>query len=737
MPTVNTLDLTALQILLGKLEPVPNHKFGDQPRILIVDDEPRLLSSLVELLSNMNYQLLAAENGQKAIEQLNASETNIVLLDLVMPEKNGLEVLEHIKTANIDVDVIVLSGCNDFDKAIALLKYDVAEYITKPYQPEVLINAVIKILKRQQFEVQNLHKSWLLESSEEFYRFLINSLPDFIFILNASGVFVFVNEQVHQLLGYEPGELIGKHFSVIVNEEDLPQAQYVFTERRIGERASNNIQFRVNYNPDAKKIQSLRQTDLFISCSSIGIYSQQRKAKKYIGTYGIIRDITEHKEAERLAIFQANHDILTGLPNRHMLRKQFNSFLPQTKKNNTNMVLMFIDLDRFKLVNDVYGHTKGDELLRLVTLRMLKSIRQEDILARIGGDEFVLLQYNHQEQDVSFFVENFLENITQPYLLGNKDIRISASIGIAIYPKDGKTIDKLISNADMAMYQVKSKGKNGYGYYETRMQNSSSKKILLYQDLCDALSNGEFEMYFQPLIDATTNQIYGAEGLIRWNHPKRGLLTAAEFIDLIEENGLVVAISEWTIDTICKNLSYWNTMGYRLKQVSINLSPTYLERCDFAAKIEASLKTYHLDSSQIEIEILENVNIFDLEHLISQLQKLNRLGVRVAIDDFGTGYSSLSYLKRFPIDTIKLDQSFVKEIKEDNFKFPIISAIISIAQGLNLNLIAEGVETEFQSHFLKKSGCFLMQGFFYSKPLPSNQFTHLLKNADSISKCNT
>jgi diguanylate cyclase (GGDEF)-like protein/PAS domain S-box-containing protein len=724
---MNSLDLTALQILLGKLEPLPNHKFGEHPRILLVDDEPRLLSSMVELLKNMNYQLVTATNGQEAIEQLNTNEFNIVLLDLVMPEKNGYDVLEHIKTVNIDVDVIVLSGCNDFDKAIALLKYDVSEYIAKPYQPEVLINAIIRILKRQQFEAQDLHKSWLLESSEEFYRFLINSLPDFIFILNAKGVFVFVNEQVHQLLGYEPGELIGKLFSEIVHAEDLQQAQYVFTERRSGERASNNIQFRVKCNPFAKKDQLSRQSDIYISCSSIGIYSQQRRIKKYVGTYGVIRDITEHKEAERLVIFQANHDILTGLPNRNMLRKQFNLFLAQTKKYHTNMVLMFIDLDRFKLVNDVYGHAKGDELLRLVTLRMLKSVRQDDVLARIGGDEFVLLQYDRQPQEVPVFVENFINNITQPYLLGNKEIRISASIGIAFYPKDGKTIDKLISNADMAMYQVKSKGKNGYGYYEPRMQNNSSKKIGLYQDLSDALDKGEFEMYFQPQIDARTNQIYGAEALIRWNHPKKDLLTAAEFIDLIEENGLVIAISEWTIETVCKHLNHWNTMGYKLKQISINLSPTYLERCDFAAKIEAALNTYHIDSSQIEIEILENINIFDIEHLISQLQKLNRLGVRVAIDDFGTGYSSLAYLKRFPIDTIKLDQSFIKEIKEDNFKFPIISAIISIAQGLNLNLIAEGVETEFQSSFLKRSGCYLMQGFLYSRPLPSNQFVNLLR----------
>ncbi len=728
MSSINSLDFAALQILLGKLEPLSNHKIGEHPRILIVDDEPRLLNSMVELLKNMNYQLVTATNGQEAIEQLNANEFNIVLLDLVMPEKNGHDVLEHIKTANIDVDVIVLSGCNDFDKAIALLKYDVSEYITKPYQPESLINAIVKILKRQQFEAQDLHKSWLLESSEEFYRFLINSLPDFIFILNAQSVFVFVNEQVHQLLGYEPGELIGKLFSEIVHSEDLQQAQYVFTERRIGERASNNIQFRVRYNPSATENQFTEQRDLYVSCSSIGIYSQQRGIKKYVGTYGIIRDITEHKEAERLMIFQANHDILTGLPNRHMLRKRFDLFLTEVKKYHTNMVLMFIDLDRFKLVNDVYGHAKGDELLRLVASRMLKSIRQDDALARIGGDEFVLLQYDRKPQEVSVFVENLINNITSPYFLGNKEIRISASIGIAFYPKDGKTIDKLISYADMAMYQVKSKGKNGYGYYEPRMQSGSSKKIGLYQDLSDALDNGEFEMYFQPQIDANTNQIYGAEGLIRWNHPKKGLLAAAEFIDLIEENGLMTAISEWSIDTACRHLNHWNMMGYKLKQISINLSPTYLERCDFVKKIEAALNTYHIDSSQIEIEILENVNVLDIEYLISQLRKLGRLGVRVAIDDFGTGYSSLAYLNRFPVDTIKLDQSFIKEIKEDNFKFPIILAIISIARGLNLNLIAEGVETEFQSNFLRRSGCTLMQGFFYSKPLSFDQFADFLRS---------
>lgn len=725
---MNFLNSNALHVLLDKLDP-PEYYFNEHsPKLLLVDDEPRLLSSLVELLKDFDYQLVTATNGMEAIDHLSKSSFNVVLLDLLMPKKSGHDVLDYIKKSNSDVDVIILSGCTDFERAISLLEHKISGYLLKPYQPEELFNTIENTLAQQRLAFKNRHESWLLESSETFYRFLINSLPDFIFILNAEGTFVFVNEHVHQLLGYNPGELIGKHFTQIVHEEDLQQASFVFIERRNGERASDNVQFRVKYSPSSQNLNNPKPHILYISCSSIGIYSKQQEIRKYVGTYGIIRNITEHKEAEKLAIFQANHDLLTGLPNRHLLRKKFNLLLTQSKKDCKRIILMFIDLDRFKLINDAYGHSKGDELLCIVTKRMLEKIEPSDTLARIGGDEFVLLLSERTDQfDILLFAENFLNNLTEPLYLGNKEVRISASIGIGFYPKDGKTLDKLISNADMAMYQVKSTGRNGYSFYENSMLNEASRKMIINQELSNALDKGEFEMYFQPLVNAINNQIIGAEGLIRWNHPKKGLLSASEFIGHTEDTGLVPKISEWTIDTICKTLHHWNTMGYALKQISINLSPTYLERYDFSEKIQETLNYYQIMPSQIEIEILENINISNMEHVISQLHKLNQLGVKIAIDDFGTGYSSLNYLERFPVDTIKLDQIFIKEIKEKSIKSPIISAIISIAQGLDLNLIAEGVETEFQSNYLQNLGCFLMQGFFYSKPLPSNQFMKLLK----------
>lgn len=737
MHKITSLDPTALQILLGRLDPPLYYKEKRKPSLLLVDDEPRLLRSLVELLKDSDYQLITATNGHEAIEQLTKHDFDIVLLDLFMPEKNGHDVLDYIKNSNIEVDVVILSGCTDFEEAVAVIKHNVSGYLRKPFQPEELFEAIANILKRQQIAIRERYESWLLESSEEFYRFLINSLPDFIYMLNAEGVFVFVNEQACQLLGYDPDELIGKHFSQIVYEEDFPQAYFVFTERRIGERASHNVEFRVKRDTSFKKNSNFKESNLSISCSSIGIYSQLQKneKKKFLGTYGIIRDITEHKRAEKLAIYQANHDILTGLPNRRLLCKQFDSLLIQAQKNNTNIVLLLVDLDRFKLVNDVYGHTCGDELLRSATNRMQQNIRQDDTLARLGGDEFVVLLPDIREQsDVLNFVDKFLNSLNKPFYLGKTEIRISASIGITFYPKDGETMDQLISNADIAMYQVKSKGKNGYGFYESSMSSRSNEKILAHNELSNALDKGEFEMYYQPQVDMVSGKIIGAEGLIRWNHPKKGLVSAGEFIGHAEENGLVIPISEWTIDTIFKTLNQWSTNGHKFNKVSINLSPTYLERCDFATKIQIALEYYKISPSQIEIEILENVNIINMKHIIVQLKKLSKLGVKIAIDDFGTGYASLTYLKHFPIDTIKLDRSFVKEITEDNIQSPIILAIISIAKGLKLNLIAEGVETNFQSSFLKQEGCFLMQGYLYSRPLPQDQFFNVLKDSKKLWK---
>ncbi|MDV6342464.1 bifunctional diguanylate cyclase/phosphodiesterase [Nitrosomonas sp. Is35] len=582
--------------------------------------------------------------------------------------------------------------------------------------------------------LEDCYDARLLRKFNDFYSFLINSLASFIFILDKEGKFVFVSEQVYEILGYRAKNLIGMHFSQLVDEADLSMARHVFLERRISERASYNVEFRLKRKlPDQYESTTTIKTSLCVSCSSIGIYSEYEKIEenKYLGSFGIINKIVDMKGTNGTNHYHENCDILTGLPNKYSFLKEFDFAKLQAIQNETSLVLMIIDLDQFKLINDSYGLEKGDELLRQVANRIQRYIKQTDTLMRMGGDEFVLLLEGiNNQQDTACFTESLLISFREPFHLGNKKIKISASIGVACYPQDGETVDELLTKADLAMQDLKAKGKNGYRFFNNSMLNHSNVKMIVNQDLSAALDKNEFEMYYQPQVNAVSCQVVGAEALIRWNHPERGLLTAGAFIDYIEDSGFIIPITEWVINDVMQTLHDWNSMNYYIDQISINISPTYLERLDFVAQLTAAMKHYSVRPEQIEIEILENFNIFNSKHIIDQLWQLRKLGVKIAIDDFGTGYSSLNYLKHFPIDTIKLDQSFVREIKEDNISLPILSAIISIAHELKLNLIAEGVETFYQSNYLRKHGCYWMQGYLYSKPLPKNQFVEILKTKE-------
>ncbi|MGZ5199798.1 MAG: putative bifunctional diguanylate cyclase/phosphodiesterase, partial [Telluria sp.] len=350
-------------------------------------------------------------------------------------------------------------------------------------------------------------------------------------------------------------------------------------------------------------------------------------------------------------------------------------------------------------------------------------LRRGDTLARQGGDEFtIVLPELRDRRDASMVADKFLECLHQPFDLDGHPVHISASIGIAIYPGDGETIDELLRHADIAMYQVKAQGKNGHSFYHASMQDVSTQKIELERSLRHALENDELEMYYQPQIDVITGRIVGAEGLMRWNHPRRGVLSAGEFLPFAEENGLMLPISDWMLGALCRDLLKWNAVTAEPVRLSLNLSPQYLDRGDFFEKMRGALSRHGISPSQIEVEITENICIRNPQYAIDQLNKLCQLGLSVAIDDFGTGYSSLSYLHRFPIHTIKIDQSFVKEIHDELGHYPVILAIISIARGLGLNLIAEGVETEAQSRYLEANGCTTMQGYLYHRPIPLPNF---------------
>jgi diguanylate cyclase (GGDEF)-like protein len=515
-----------------------------------------------------------------------------------------------------------------------------------------------------------------------------------------------------------------------VHEEDLERARYVFNERRVDERASRNVELRLKCRGGNGHDRTFNTTLMTISLNAIGMHVPDQEVKKleFFGTYGVARDITDRKRAEEVISYQAYHDILTDLPNRILFKDRLGLAVIQAKRKQTELAVMFIDLDRFKLVNDTLGHVKGDELLQQAASRLKECLRKGDTLARQGGDEFtIVLPELRDRDDARMVADKFLEVLQDPFDLDGHEVHISASIGIAIYPKDGESIDELLRHADIAMYQVKALGKNGHSFYHDSMLEVSHQKIALEQALRRALEHDELEMFYQPQIDAMTGRITGAEALMRWNHPTRGRLSAGEFLPFAEENGLMLPISDWMIGALCRDMLQWNAIGGSEIRLSLNLSPQYLDRGDFFEKMRGALARYGISPQQIEVEITENICIRNPQYAIEQLNKLCQLGVSIAIDDFGTGYSSLSYLHRFPIHTVKIDQSFVKEIHQEDGHYPVILAIISIARGLGLNLIAEGVETEEQARYLRANGCLTMQGYLYYRPISLQDFMAALR----------
>lgn len=722
------------------LAPVEPLSSDNRPRLLLVDDEPRLLSSLYELLRDRDYHLVTATCGSEALAQLTRLKFDLILLDLRLPDMSGHEIMDYINAREIDGDVIVMSGDVGIEAAIGALKRGAYDYLRKPYSREELLKTVENALQKRRLAIDNERIASKLENSEKMYRYLVDSSPDIIYTLNHEGKFTFVNDRVQQLLGFSREELIGRHYSVLVHDEDQERARYAFNERRVDERASRNVELRLKCNPGTGAgggvERTFNNTLMTISLNAIGMHmpDHEVRTREFFGTYGVARDITDRKRAEEVISYQAYHDILTDLPNRMLFKDRLGLAVIQAKRKLTELAVMFVDLDRFKLVNDTLGHVKGDELLQQVAARLKECLRRGDTLARQGGDEFtIVLPELRDREDAKSIADKFLECLQQPFDLDGHEVHVSASIGIAIYPGDGETIDELLRHADIAMYQVKAQGKNGHSFYHNSMLDVSHQKIALEQALRKALEHNELEMYYQPQVDVSTGRIIGAEGLMRWNHPQRGLLSAGEFLPFAEENGLMLPISDWMLGALCRDLLQWNVAGGEALRLSLNLSPQYLDRGDFFEKMRGALTRYGISPAQIEVEITENICIRNPQYAIEQLNKLCQLGVSVAIDDFGTGYSSLAYLHRFPIHTIKIDQSFVKEIHDENGHYPVILAIISIARGLGLHLVAEGVETEVQSRYLEANGCTTMQGYLYHRPISLHSFIDVVQEQNRLS----
>ena len=440
-----------------------------------------------------------------------------------------------------------------------------------------------------------------------------------------------------------------------------------------------------------------------------------------LGVIESAHDVTDLMRAQTELLHQAQHDALTDLPNRILFLDRLNQAIKYAKRVDEQIAVLFLDLDHFKEINDSLGHLAGDELLKLVSTRLLESVRQSDTVARLGGDEFaILVDHISSTQGVTHLLDSISKHLKEPYIIEGHQVYVTPSIGVSVFPNDGIEADILLKNSDAAMYKAKGNGRNNYQFFTEDMTEKAFERIVLETQLRQSLELKQMRVYYQLQIDASNNSVLGMEALIRWEHPDMGVVPPARFLPLAEETGFIIELDEWVMDESIKEFKKWYEDGLKPGILSLNLTPKRLEQDDFITKLKYKLKKYKFDTSHLLLEVTEGQIMKNPHKAIKTLREISDLGISIAIDDFGTGYSSLAYLKRFPIDKLKIDRSFIKDLPHDKDDAEITHTIISMAKSLGISVIAEGVENEQQKEFLLNMGCKEVQGYFYHKPSPSD-----------------
>ncbi len=542
----------------------------------------------------------------------------------------------------------------------------------------------------------------------------VEQAPVSVMITDAKGDIEYVNKAFCEVSGYAFEEVIGRNPRILKSGQ--VQAS-IFADLWKTISAGRSWQGELC---DKKKSGGLYWESVTIS----PVKNEENVITSYLA---VKENVTLRKDYESKLVHQATHDALTGLPNRLLLQDRLNHAIEIARREQSKVAVMFIDLDRFKVVNDSLGHEVGDRLLVVVADRLRLCLRRSDTIARLGGDEFVVVLTNFQTTgEIAEVAEKIIARIDEPATLDDYNMHVGASIGIAFFPDDGEDVTSLMRDADGAMYRAKSAGGNVFRFFDTAMNGAAIERLNLEASLRRALDAGEFELYYQPKLSLETREVLGVEALIRWNSPERGLVSPVIFIPLAEETGLIMQIGDWVLNEACRQLAAWRDGGKESLSVAVNISARQFLDPDLAEKIGRRLVQFDLPPALLEIELTESTVMADPEVAIRQLVRLREIGIQVSVDDFGTGYSSLSYLKRLPLSTIKVDRSFVHRVDRQSDNAAIVAAILGLGDALGMSIVAEGVETEGEERHLQSAGCVAVQGFKYTKPLPAVEFERWL-----------
>jgi diguanylate cyclase (GGDEF)-like protein/PAS domain S-box-containing protein len=685
--------------------------------LLLVEDNPgdaRLLREMFNEEGSHGTEMTYAPCMKDAEKCLSEHIVDIILLDLGLPDAEGVTAVRRVRAAAPRVPLVVLTGRDDEALAALALQEGAQDYLIKG---QIDSRGLLRAL-RYAIERKTMEEALFVE--KERAQVTLNSIGDAVVCTDILGNITFLNFVAEKMTGWSWQEAAGRPMAEVFKIQDAISHETTPNPMTVAMGLDRTVHLPSNC--------ILVRRDGFetpIEDSVAPIHNREGKAT---GAVIVFRDVSTARAMAAQMTHSAQHDFLTGLPNRMLLNDRVSQAIVLAPRHSKKVAVLFLDLDGFKHINDSLGHPTGDKLLQSIAKRLVSCVRSSDTVSRQGGDEFVvLLSEMEQSEDAAISALRILQAVAEAHTIENHDLHVTTSIGVSVFPEDGKDAETLIKNADTAMYQAKENGRQSYQFFRPAMNVRAVERQSIEENLRRALERREFTLQYQPKIRLRTGEITGAEALLRWTHPVRGSVSPAQFIPVAEDCGLILPIGQWVLREACKQAQAWVSAGLALGTMAVNISSMEFRDDNFLESVFATLSETGLDPKLLELELTESVLMKRAESAASVLKTLRARGVQIAVDDFGTGYSSLSYLRKFPIDALKIDQSFVRQITAAPDDTTIVTAVISMGRSLKLRVVAEGVETREELAFLQTHLCDEAQGYYFSRPVLPQQFAMLLK----------
>ena len=686
------------------------------PKILLIENDPAAADKIRAALTaagSGSFEVEWVRQLSQGLARLTKGGIDAVLLELSLPDSQGIETFDKLFSAAPDVPILVLGNGNEALAKEAVGRgaqdYLLAGHLDGYSLPRALRNAI---------ERKAVEDALYVEKERAVVT--LNSIGDAVLCTDISGNITYLNLVAEAMTGWLREAATGKPLAEVFRIIDGASRKPARDPMEMAVEQNRTVGLTVNC--------VLIRRDGFESAIEDSAAPIHDRAGRVTGAVIVFHDVSAARAMSVRMTHSAQHDVVTSLPNRLLLNDRITQAIAMARRQNKPTAVIFLDLDRFKYINDSLGHAIGDELLRSVSKRLLADVRASDTVSRQGGDEFVILlsEITHPE-DAATSARKILLSLSAPHYIGGQDLHIDGSIGISVYPEDGEDAEALIKNADTAMYHAKENGRNNFQFFKAEMNLKAVERQSLEGSLRCALDREEFLLHYQPKVNLDTGEITGVEALIRWQQPGRGLLQPAQFVPIAEDCGLIIQIGRWVLREACRQARAWQDARLPLLPLAVNVSAVEFRDKGFVEGVRAILSETGLEARYLELELTEGVLMEHAESTAAVLQELKTMGVHLAVDDFGTGYSSLSYLQQFPIDVLKIDQSFVHRITGDPDDSQIVSAIISMGKSLKHLVVAEGIETQEQRAFLQAQHCAEGQGYLFSRPLAAAQFAHLLE----------